>query len=101
MEIKVEDKEKPTFKQKVKEFFVFLSIQLVLYILLVINFRAISQGGYTVTVVTDFSVASFQFFVIKKIADSSESAHQWAGYAIGGGLGGAIGIWISQNWVGH
>ena len=82
-------------KQKVKEFFLFFTIQLVLYLLLVLNYRSVSQMNYMATVISDFIIASFNFFVIRKIAKSQDSFHQWLGYAVGGAIGGVLGLWIS------
>ena len=81
--------------QKVKEFFLFFAIQLLLYLLLVINYRFVAWVNYPGTVITDFVIASFNFFVVRKIAKSEDSLHQWAGYAFGGALGGVIGLWLS------
>ena len=82
-------------KQKIKEFFLFFAIQLTLYLLLVLNYRSVSQMNYLATVISDFIIASFNFFVIRKIAKSQDSFHQWLGYAIGGAIGGVLGLWIS------
>lgn len=82
-------------KQKVKEFFLFFTIQLILYLLLVLNYRSVSQMNYMATVISDFIIASFNFFVIRKIAKSQDSFHQWLGYAVGGAIGGVLGLWIS------
>ena len=81
-------------KQKVKEFFLFFTIQLILYLLLVLNYRSVSQMNYMATVISDFIIASFNFFVIRKIAKSQDSFHQWLGYAVGGAIGGVLGLWI-------
>ena len=82
-------------KQKIKEFFLFFAIQLTLYLLLVLNYRSVSQMNYLATVISDFIIASFNFFVIRKIAKSQDSFHQWLGYAVGGAIGGVLGLWIS------
>lgn len=70
-------------------------IQLISYSLLVVNFRAVAQANYFWSAVTDFTIASFSFFVIKKIAKSDDSIHLWFGYAMGGLAGSILGIWIS------
>jgi hypothetical protein len=76
-------------------------IQLVNYSLLVINFRAVAQANYFWSAITDFTIASFSFFVIKKIAKSDDSFHLWLGYALGGLAGSIAGIWISLMIHGH
>lgn len=70
-------------------------IQLISYTLLVINFRAVAQADYFWSALTDFTIASFSFFVIKKIAKSDDSIHLWLGYALGGLAGSVLGIWVS------
>lgn len=87
-------------RQKIKEFFLFFLIQLILYLLLVVNYRAVSLVDYTGTVITDFIIASFNFFVVRKIAKSEDSFHQWAGYALGGAIGGVVGLYISKVLLG-
>lgn len=87
-------KPKPDY-QKIKEFFLFFAIQLLLYLLLVVNYRFVAWVNYPGTVITDFIIASFNFFVVRKIAKSDDALHQWAGYAIGGAVGGVVGLWIS------
>jgi hypothetical protein len=88
-----------TTKEKVKEFFLFFGIQLLMYLLLVINYIAVSKINYGVTVATDFTIASFNFFVVRKIAKSEDSFHQWAGYAFGGALGGVLGLMLSKTFL--
>jgi hypothetical protein len=86
---------------KVKEFFLFFVLQLILYLLVVINYRSVSELDYLGTVISDFVIASFNFFVFRKIAQSQDSLHQWVGYAFGGAIGGAIGLYISANYLHH
>lgn len=76
-------------------------IQLTNYTLLVINFRAVAHANYFWSGVTDFVIASFSFFVIKKIAKSDDSLHLWFGYAMGGLAGSYVGIWLSLLIHGH
>ena len=84
--------------KKVKEFFTLMAIQSLLYLLVVFNIRTIAQGSYVGTGLTDFLIGTFQFFVIKKIASSGDSIHQWAGYSTGGVIGGLLGIYLDTNW---
>lgn len=86
--------------KKIKEFFLFFFIQLTLYLLLVLNYRCVSTINYTGTIISDFIIASFNFFVVRKIAKSEDSLHQWSGYAIGGAIGGALGLYISKILLG-
>jgi len=82
-------------KQKVKEALLLFIIQVFLYGLLCINYRAISLIAYHQAAVTDFIIASMNFFVIKRIAQSTESLHQWIGYALGSIAGSYVGIYLS------
>ena len=88
-------RDRSQIKKKAKEFFLFAGIQLTLYLLLVLNYRAVAELNYTATTISDFVIASFNFFVIRKIARSEDSFHQWLGYALGGAIGGVLGLYIS------
>lgn len=82
--------------KKLKEALVLFFIQIVLYGILCINFRAVAQANYVTASITDFTIASLNFFVIKKIANSEANAlHQWVGYAIGSLVGSILGIYLS------
>lgn len=87
-------------KEKIKEFFLFFTIQLILYLLVIVNYRAVTLLDYTSTVTTDFIIASFNFFVVRKIAKSEDSLHQWAGYALGGAIGSLLGLYLSKLMLG-
>lgn len=86
--------------QKVREFFLFFVLQIVSYMLITINYRAIGHGNYVLTGTTDFSIATLSFFVIRKIAKSEETVHQWAGYACGSVIGSFLGIYLSKSILG-
>lgn len=81
--------------KKWKDALMLFIIQLVNYTLLVLNFRAVAHANYFWSGITDFAIASFSFFVIKKIAKSDDSFHLWFGYAMGGLAGSFVGIWLS------
>jgi uncharacterized membrane protein YesL len=80
---------------KFKEAGILFLIQIVLYGILCINFRAVAQAQYHVAAISDFTIASLNFFVIRKIANSTDTAHQWAGYVLGSVAGSYLGIYIS------
>lgn len=82
-------------KSKILDSFLMFLIQLTSYTLLVVNFRAVAHANYFWSAITDFGIASFNFFVIKKIAKSDDSLHLWFGYSMGGLAGSILGIWIS------
>jgi hypothetical protein len=82
-------------KQKLKEALVLFIIQIISYGLLCINYRAVAQTHYTSAAVSDFLIASLNFFIIRKIAKSEEAVHQWLGYVAGSVVGSYLGIYIS------
>lgn len=81
--------------QKFKEAATLFIIQIILYGILCINFRAVAQAEYNVAAISDFAVASLNFFVIRKIAKSEDALHQWLGYVLGSVAGSYLGIYIS------
>jgi hypothetical protein len=80
---------------KLKEATTLFFIQIILYGILCINFRAVAQAQYHVAAIADFIVASLNFFVIRKIANTNDTIHQWAGYVLGSVAGSYLGIYIS------
>jgi hypothetical protein len=82
-------------KEKIKEAVTLGVIQIVLYSILCINFRAVAQAHYHEAALTDFLVASMNFFVIRKIAQSTDALHQWIGYVTGSVIGAYVGIFLS------
>jgi len=82
-------------KQKLKEASILFFIQIALYGLLCINYRAIAQVQYNTAAVSDFMIASLNFFIIRKIAKSEDALHQWLGYVLGSVAGSYLGIYIS------
>jgi uncharacterized membrane protein YfcA len=81
--------------QKLKEASLLALIQIVLYSLLCINYRAVATTQYHEAAITDFIIASLGFFVIRRIAKSEDSFHQWLGYAVGSVIGSYLGIYVS------
>ena len=82
-------------RQKLKEASTLFFIQIALYGLLCINYRAIAQVQYNTAALSDFIIASFNFFIIRKIAKSEDALHQWLGYVLGSVVGSYLGIYIS------
>jgi hypothetical protein len=82
-------------KEKIKEAVTLGVIQIILYSILCINFRAVAQAHYHEAALTDFLVASMNFFVIRKIAQSTDALHQWIGYVTGSVIGAYVGIYLS------
>jgi hypothetical protein len=82
-------------QNKIKESVTLGIIQIVLYSILCMNFRAVAQGNYHEAAITDFLIASMNFFVIRKIAQSTDTLHQWIGYVAGSVIGSYLGIYLS------
>ena len=82
-------------KEKLKEAIILGVIQIVLYSILCMNFRAVAEAHYHEAALTDFLIASMNFFVIKKIAQSTDTFYQWVGYVVGSVIGSYIGIYLS------
>jgi hypothetical protein len=82
-------------KEKLKEAIILGVIQIVLYSILCMNFRAVAEAHYHEAALTDFLIASMNFFIIKKIAQSTDTFYQWVGYVVGSVIGSYIGIYLS------
>jgi hypothetical protein len=82
-------------KEKLKEAITLGVIQIVLYSILCMNFRAVAGAHYHEAALTDFLIASMNFFVIRKIAQSTDTFHQWIGYVTGSVIGSYVGIYLS------
>jgi hypothetical protein len=80
---------------KIKEASILGIIQIVAYSVLCMNFRAVAEAHYHEAALTDFLIASMNFFVIRKIAQSSDAIHQWIGYVLGSVIGSYLGIYLS------
>ena len=80
---------------KIKEALILCIIQIVLYSILCMNFRAVAIAHYHEAALTDFLIASMNFFVIRKIAQSTDALHQWVGYVTGSVIGSYLGIYLS------
>jgi len=85
--------------KKLREAAVLFLIQVVLYGLICINYRAVAETHYNLAAISDFTIASLNFFVIRKIAKSEDALHQWMGYVAGSVAGSYLGIWLSVQLV--
>ncbi len=87
--------------KNIKDCFFLFFAQMLSFAIITINYRAVAQASYVWSVLTDLIVGGLSYFVVKKIAKSKESKAQWIGFAIGSGVGTAIGIWISKVILGQ
>ena len=77
------------------------TVQVFSYGLLCINYRAVAQAHYIQATLSDFAIATLGYFVIKKLANTDNSLHQWFGYAMGGVVGSIFGIYLSKILLGN
>ena len=82
-------------KTKIKEALLLFFIQITLYSLVCVNYRAVAEAHYHLSAFSDFLIASMGFFVIRKIARNEDAFHQWIGYVAGSVAGSYLGIWLS------
>ena len=84
------------FKEHFKESAILFFMQLFLYGIVCINYRAVAQGNYIFALISDFLIASANYFVIRKISTSTDKFYQWMGYVLGSSAGSLIGIYLSK-----
>ena len=80
----------------VRDFCIMFMVQLVLYLLLCINFRAVAQANLFWSVTSDSLIAAMNFVIIRKIAKSEDSWVLFAGYTAGSAVGSVLGILLSK-----
>jgi hypothetical protein len=83
-----------------KQFWLFFSVQCLQYFLITVNYRAVSQGLYGWTFVSDMAVAFNGFLLIKRISDDKGRAGL-AGYTLGGAVGSVMAIFITKRLFGE
>ncbi len=71
-----------------------------LYITLVYNYRAVAQGRYLDSRISDILIAIMGFTMVKKIALANSLLEQ-AMYVLFGGLASITGIWITKQVFGQ
>ena len=87
------------WRWRMKQFCLFFVVQCLQYFLITVNYRAVSQGRYGWTFISDMAVAFNGFLLIKRIADDKT---KWglAGYTLGGAVGSVAAIWITKRLFG-
>lgn len=81
---------------KLKESIILFFIQWILYGLVCVNMKAVALSHYNLAALSDFTIATFSFFVIKKIATgTADKLYQWIGYVLGSVAGSYTGVWLS------
>lgn len=82
-------------RDKLKSGMVLFWSQILLYTILVVNYRAVAQAEYSMTVITDFAFASVNFVLIRRIAKSDTNL-DWICYTVGSVFGSVSGIYVSK-----
>ena len=85
----------------IKDCFILFFAQMLSFAIITINYRAIAQANYLLSVSSDVVVAGLSYFVIRRILKSKDSVAQWLGFTIGSAIGTVIGIFISLILLGR
>lgn len=88
-------------RKDIKDSFILFFAQMLSFAIITINYRAVAQANYLLSVLSDVVVAGLSYFVVRKIAKSKDSIAQWIGFTIGSATGTAIGIFTSIIILGH
>jgi hypothetical protein len=72
------------------------SMNFVAYLLLVFNFRAVAQGRYLESIISDTLIASMGFSMVKKIGEATTLGQRFS-FILGGSLASGLGIWITKQ----
>ena len=88
-------------RKDIKDSFILFFAQMLSFAIITINYRAVAQANYLLSVLSDVVVAGLSYFVVRKIAKSKDSIAQWIGFTIGIATGTAIGIFTSIIILGH
>jgi len=83
----------------VKRFAVFFGLQGLNYLVVSIGIRALAQGLYAETIVTDLMLGVIGFTLIKRVAEAKGKV-ELVGYTLGGTAGSALAIFITRAFWG-
>jgi hypothetical protein len=72
-------------------------IQLIQYFLITVNYRAVAQGRYGATFMSDLAIAANGYMLIHFVANST-GLLAFSGYALGGAFGSVLAIWVTKKW---
>jgi hypothetical protein len=81
----------------VKNFFIAAAVQFTQYLVLTINFRAISYEQYAAAGITAALAAILSYTIVKRIL-KDETRSTVAGMVVGGSLADMVGIWLTRSW---
>jgi hypothetical protein len=84
---------------KWKRFLLFFIVELIAFFVIACNFRALAQGLYFWTAVTD-ALLIFQGMMITKLMFDDERSRDWnsiAAFSCGGACGSLLSIWVTKH----
>jgi outer membrane lipoprotein SlyB len=80
-----------------KEFFILFFVQLVTYATATVSIRAVAVYNYPLVIITDIVLASFGFFVVRRIAQQEAKSYAgFVGYVSGGLVGSVLSLAAAQ-----
>lgn len=89
-------------KSSVGQFLFFAAAEAISFFVIVANTRALAQGSYAWTAVTD-TLFSAQSFVLAKLMIDDKNARSWAaglGMTVGGTCGSLLSIYVTKRLYG-
>jgi len=69
----------------------------IVYLVLVFNYRAVAQGRYAESIISDMIIAFLGFTIVKKISTATTKIEH-AAMVISGGAASFLGIYITRMW---
>jgi hypothetical protein len=72
------------------------AVQVTLYIMVVVNYRAVAQADIPWSVASDTLIASANFLVLRKIVKNLDNMNLFFGYVAGSAVGSVAGILVSK-----
>jgi hypothetical protein len=78
-------------------FWFFFLIQVVDFVIVVINFRAVTHLHYTVAVITDGIICALGWTFLKKLKEE-DGKEARAGFILGGMVGSLLGMYLTRVW---
>lgn len=72
-------------------------VQVIAYVILVLNLRALNRGKYTWTGITEFAYAMMNFWVFKRMVEA-QTLEFVIIYATGATVGSLTAMWVTKHW---
>lgn len=78
-----------------KDFLTFMALQSVGYAILSFNIRVLAQGDLPATMMSEAAYASFNFWIVRRIARNERGIPAWLGYVVGSVIGVTVGMLLT------